>query len=173
MSARDIGDELERQKLIRSALAFRVLVEQQDAGNKIQAGDYELSPSMSTNDIVRLFASGQVKRGEQITVIEGWRAGGSGQKLQSLHPGTRGDFLRLVRDPGGVDVPASLKLEDAPLDGFLFPATYEWDAKTGVQGLVAEMVKQFDVRVDSDLRAAFQRQRLTLRQAVTLASIVE
>src|SRR5581483_10950761 len=59
MSAREVGDELERQQLIRSSLVFRMLVDQLGVGEKIPAGDYELSPNMSTQEIVQVLASGR------------------------------------------------------------------------------------------------------------------
>src|SRR5947207_4688741 len=74
MSARDIGDDLERRGLIRSGFVFRVLVEQSGVGSKIVAGDYDLSPSMSTEEVVAVLGSGQVRHGPKLTVVEGWRA---------------------------------------------------------------------------------------------------
>src|SRR5436305_9911243 len=74
MSAREIGDELERRKLIRSSFAFRVLIEQRGVGEGLEAGDYEISPSMSTEQVIAVLSSGSVKKAPRITVVEGWRA---------------------------------------------------------------------------------------------------
>src|SRR5450755_2718971 len=62
-SAGDIGTNLQQRGLIRSGLAFRLAAEQAGVGSSLAAGDYELSRSMSTNDIIQVLAKGEVKRG--------------------------------------------------------------------------------------------------------------
>jgi len=173
MSAREIGDDLERQKLIRSAFAFRLLVDQLGVGNTIPAGDYELSPSMSTEEIVDTLASGHVMRGPMITVVEGWRAEEIAQRLQALGLVDTGTFLQLVHQPDGVALPPDLDLGGEALNGYLFPATYEWDRHEGAAALLHEMLQVFDQRVDAGIRARLAKQGLSLRQGVILASIVE
>jgi UPF0755 protein len=173
MSAREVGDELERQQLIRSSLVFRMLVDQLGVGEKIPAGDYELRPNMSTQEIVQVLASGRVKRQPAITVVEGWRAEEIAARLAGLHLASADDFLALVHDPAGVTIPSDLPLGGSGLEGFLFPATYEWDPHTGLVGLVNAMLRQFDEQVTPELRAGFAHHGLTLRQGIILASIVE
>ena len=54
-SANTIGDELQQRALIRSSMAFRWKIESRGIGGRIPAGDYELSPSMSVDQIVDAF----------------------------------------------------------------------------------------------------------------------
>lgn len=173
MSAREIGDELERRKLIRSAFAFRVLIEQLGVGRQLEAGDYEISPSMSTEQVVAVLASGHVRRGSSVTVVEGWRSEEIGARLEALGLAKRVDFLALVRNPEGVVIPEGLPASAGRLEGYLFPATYEWNDKSGLRGLIEAMLKQSDAQIDAKLRAKLERRGLTLEQGVILASIVE
>src|ERR1700720_1173348 len=53
-TAGDIGTNLQQRSLIRSALAFRLAAEQAGVGSTLAAGDYELSRSMSTSEIVQV-----------------------------------------------------------------------------------------------------------------------
>jgi UPF0755 protein len=173
MTAREIGQELEDRGLIRSAFAFRVLAEQQEVGGQLAAGDYEISPSMSTEEVLAVLASGEVRRGERIAVIEGWRAEEIAAKVEEMNLAASGDFMALVRDTSEVPVPRDLPLPGGRAEGYLFPATYEWDEETGLIGLVTQMLEQFDAQVSPELRERFEQRGLTLNEAVILASIVE
>jgi len=46
-SVRRIAEELEQQKIVRSAYAIRILARWQGNANRMQVGEYELSASMS------------------------------------------------------------------------------------------------------------------------------
>ncbi len=173
MTARDIGEALESRELIRSALAFRLMSEQQGVGGQLAAGDYEISPSMSTEQVLSILVRGEVKRGSRVTVIEGWRAEEIAHQLEVMQLADPGEFLRLVRDPPAESVPDGLRLTTDGAEGYLFPSTYEWDDKSGVEGFVGQLLTQFDDQVHSQLRAKIRAQGLSLQQALILASIVE
>ncbi len=172
-SAAQIGDDLQRRGLIRSALAFRFVVEQEGVGASLAAGDYELSRSMSTREIAQVLARGQVKRGLVVTIPEGWRAEQIADKLEATGFSSRDEFLRAVADPASV--PGSELLPGAPatLEGYLFPETYE--VKERVPGTQAAelMVRTFLRRVDQPLRLGGVDAQLGPRELLIVASIVE
>jgi UPF0755 protein len=126
-TANDIGSDLQRRGLIRSSLVFRIAADQAGVGTSLAAGDYELSKSMSTTEIIEVLAKGQVKRGLVATIPEGWRSEQNADRLQDTGFASRDEFLGAVAAPPsvpGVDV-----LGGAPppprLEGYLFPETYE------------------------------------------------
>lgn len=171
-SAGDIGTELERRGLIRSALEFRMVIESRGLAGQLKAGDYEVSPSMRPSEIAQMLASGAVRPSPRLTVPEGWRATQIAQRLDELGVIRGDEFLALVASPGpvrGEIVPA----EAESLEGYLFPETYELDARMTSAQLVARMLEQFNLQFDPELRRRAQGQGLSLHQAVTLASIVE
>jgi peptidoglycan lytic transglycosylase G len=171
-TAAEIGDELQRQGLIRSALAFRFEVESRALSNKLGAGDYELSPSLSTAEIVAVLGRGAIAHGKGLTVVEGWRVDQIARKASDLQLGQPDEILRLVQQPreNGLSPPDPLA---ASLEGYLFPETYEFDPKASSREIVETMLRQFDRRVDDALRNQAAARGLSLAQAVTLASIVE
>jgi UPF0755 protein len=171
-SAAEIGEELQRRHLIRSALAFRFEIESRGVGNKLGAGDYDLSPSMSTAEIVAVLARGAVAHGKGFTVIEGWRAEQIARRADELQVGRGEEILRLVQQPreNGLAPPDA---SATSLEGYLFPETYEFDPKATSRDIVEAMLRQFNRRVDEPLRAQVAARGLTLAQIVTLASIVE
>ncbi len=173
-AASTIGDELQRHGLVRSGLAFRLLVQQTGVGDKLTAGDYELSPSMSAREIMEVLVRGQVKRGLVVTIPEGWRAEQIADRLEATGVTGRDDFLRAVADPSGVAGSGGLGAPPPQtLEGELFPATYE--VKEPVSGAQAAelMVRLFDQRVGDALRQGAAASGLPARDLLTLASIVE
>ncbi|MBX5489946.1 MAG: endolytic transglycosylase MltG [Chloroflexi bacterium] len=171
-SAAEIGRALEEQGLIRSARVFRILVERAGVGGQLAAGEYELRRSWSTSEIVDVLARGRVRRPAGLTIPEGWRAEEIAWKLDQQQPGAGARFLEIVYETD--DYRATLGLDaGSSLEGFLFPDTYEWRPDQPVDVLVSKMVAQFLTRFDQGLREAAAARGLSLREVVTLASIVE
>jgi UPF0755 protein len=59
------------------------------------------------------------------------------------------------------------------LEGYLFPETYALPRRASASQLVAQMVERFRSSYDGTLRARAEAQKLSTRQVVTLASLVE
>ena len=67
--------------LIKSEFAFKLFVKQNNLGNKLQAGSYKLSPSMSLKEIANAMQNGS--EDVWITLIEGWRIEEMAEKLKT------------------------------------------------------------------------------------------
>jgi UPF0755 protein len=172
-TAGDIGADLQQRGLIRSSLLFRFAADQAGVGASLAAGNYELSRSMSTNEIIQVLAKGQVKRGLVATIPEGWRSEQIADRLEATGVASRDEFLRAVSAPEsvpGFDVVAA----NAPprLEGYLFPETYEVSARVPGTRAAELMVRMFNQRVGEALRAQPET-KLNAYQVLTLASIVE
>ena len=59
------------------------------------------------------------------------------------------------------------------MEGFLFPDTYILSRTNSAEKIVNEFVRNFGLHLSIDMTNGFQKQGLTVYQAVTLASIVE
>jgi UPF0755 protein len=172
-TANSIGSDLQQRGLIRSSLAFRFAAEQASVGTSLAAGDYELSRSMSTNEIIQVLAKGQVKRGLLATIPEGWRTEQIADRLEANGFASRDEFLRAVNAPPTVPGVDLLDMPPPPrLEGYLFPETYEVPQKVSGPRAAELMVRMFNQRVGDALRAQ-QEPKLTPHQVLTLASIVE
>lgn len=168
-----IGAELEKLGLIHSALAFRLAVGQQGVGDHLAAGDYELSRSMSTEEIVTVLARGQVKRGIVATIPEGWRATQIADKLHALGFADRDEFLRAVANPGAVPAVELLGYRPPSLEGYLFPETYEVRERVSGTRAAEMMVRMYLKRVGGVLERAAAETGLSAHELLVLASIVE
>jgi UPF0755 protein len=171
-SAAEIGSALEARGLIRSARVFRLLVEREGVGSSLAAGEYELNPALSTQEVIAVLARGDVRRGVLFTVPEGWRAEEIAWKLDSVQPGRGPEFLAVVYEDSELRDRLGLPPE-ASLEGFLFPDTYELPRDLDARTLVQRMVAQFERRFDARRREAAASRGLSPLEAVTLASIVE
>jgi len=171
-SAVDIGSELSARGLIRSPLVFRLLVEARGVGNQIESGEYHLSPAMSTNEMISVLSHGASRSGVTLTIPEGWRAEQTAQKLEALGLSSAADFLALVHNPGGLELPDSIPAGQS-IEGYLFPDTYDIAKDADARKLAQMMVRQFDRKLNPQLRQRAAGNGLFVHQVVTLASIVE
>ncbi len=173
-SAIEIGEELTARGLIRSALTFRTLVEARGVGNRIESGEYQLSPSMTTGEIVTVLSRGASRSGIMVTIPEGWRVEQAAQKVEALGIAPAEEILGLVHAGAVPTMPlAEPPPAGATLEGYLFPETYEVAKGATARTLVEMMARQFDKAVTPKLRQQVNARGLTLHQAVTVASIVE
>ena len=172
-TAADIGTLLQSRGLVRSGLAFRLAAEQAGVGSSLAAGDYDLSRSMSTTEIVEVLAKGQVRKGLVATIPEGWRSEQIADRLQATGFASRDEFLAAVAAPASV--PGIDLLGNPPpprLEGYLFPETYQVPQPVPGTRAAEMMLRMFGQRVGDELLTASSG-KLTSRDALILASIVE
>jgi UPF0755 protein len=84
--------------------------------------------------------------------------------------GSAADFERASADPSAI---RKLDPDATDLEGYLFPETYALPRRASADALTAQMVARFERVFGPDLRAAAASRGLSIRQAVTLASLVE
>jgi UPF0755 protein len=84
--------------------------------------------------------------------------------------GPAASFLAAAKDPAPI---RDLDPAARDLEGYLFPETYALPRRTDAARLVQVMIAEFRSAFTPELRAAAAARNLTVRQAVTLASLVE
>lgn len=171
-SAEAIAQQLEEEKIIRSAWAFRLYVSSKEARSALQAGSYELSPSQSVAEIVSQLTHGKVAT-NLVTILPGQRVDQIRTRLlqdgfneadvsAALNPDTYAGHPALVDKPVG-----------ASLEGYIYPESYQRNSSTSAQQVIARALDEMNKRLTPDLRGAFANQGISTYQAITLASIVE
>lgn len=163
-----VARALEARGLIRSALALRAHARLQSMETRLKVGEYELSPDLSTPQIAEILASGRV-RTHAVVIPEGIRAEEIADRLALEGLVDRADFLRFVFDP---ESPKRLSIEGPTLEGYLFPDTYRFARGLPAAQIAEAMVDEFR-EVYRELRATRPESELSMRELVTLASIVE
>jgi UPF0755 protein len=165
---RDIGRQLRDLGLVRHPEIFRALVVSRGDTAKLRAGEYELTGTMSLDDIVSKIVKGEVVR-RTITFPEGSDIDAMA-RLAAARGIVMEDFLKAARDPAPI---RDLDPAAPDLEGYLFPDTYDLTKKPDpAADLVARMVKRFREVATPEL-PRIQASGMSLREVVTLASVVE
>jgi UPF0755 protein len=164
-----MGKRLADMGVIRSEASFRLAVWMRSAGRRLQAGEYRFDRPMTTAAVVDKIARGDVYV-RAITFREGLNIREMASLFESGGFGTAADFIAAARNAALVsDIdPASRDLE-----GYLFPDTYTLQRRTTAEELVERMVTRFRKSWTPELQQKALARGLTVRQLVTLASLVE
>jgi UPF0755 protein len=172
-STQQVADLLYDRHLIRDPLVFRYYARYRGLDSRIMPGEYELSPSMNPDAILEKLTKGQVVV-YRFTVPEGLTVSEMAELLASRKVVDRDRFLEAARNSqlSAKYLPEDAKLEQ-PLEGYLFPATYEYKPGVKEEEILRMMFDRFEQVWTPELKARAQELGLTVHQVVTLASIVE
>jgi UPF0755 protein len=173
-AVKDIGEMLEQQGVIDSAIQFRVLAELLGYEGMLQAGEYEFDPDTPALEVVYRMRRGIVSP-LFVTVVEGWRLEEIADALDEQGIISREEFLKTaVAGNFDSDFDFLRRLESAtPLEGYLFPATYFYRRDDSAEDIIRQMLKTMDENFDQDLRNQALDRGLTMHGVLTLASIIE
>jgi UPF0755 protein len=163
-----IAGRLEAAGLVRSAEAFGALARLRRAAGGLRAGEYELSASQSSLEILEILAAGRVKTWE-VVLPEGLRVEEIATRLAEPKLVDAAAFVAFARDPASA---AALGVEGPDLEGYLFPETYRLPRGLAPREVAAALVAQF-LGVWREIAPRAAERGLGMRQVVTLASIVE
>lgn len=171
-SAYEIALNLEAKGLIPRPWTFALLVRLRGDSSRLKAGRYSFDGPYALLDIEQKIVEGDVERRE-VTFPEGRNMFEMADIAKKA--GLNGEgFLLAAKDASGI---AQLDPEATTLEGYLFPETYDLKDGSTEKALANEMVK-VSRGVFADLGLSSEGRSiggipLTLRQIVTLASIVE
>jgi UPF0755 protein len=164
-----IGDRLVDGGVIRDRSTYRMAVWMTGQGRHLKAGDYRFDRAMTPFEVIDKIARGDVYV-IHVTFPEGLTMTEMAKLFESHGLGPASSFLEAAKDPAPI---RDLDPAATDLEGYLFPETYALTRKTDAGKLVRLMVAAFNRALAPELRAAAAERKQTIRQTVTLASIVE
>jgi UPF0755 protein len=152
-----ISQRLKDEGLIRNPLAFRFELKRQGLADKIQAGSFEVSSSMTLDEIAQALTTGT--NDLWVTLLEGWRREEIADSLerQELPDFDKAKFLEL----------------SAASEGTLFPDTYLVPREASTEQLYSLFTNTFDRKVTQGLAAEIQASEHEWEDVLIMASIVE
>lgn len=169
-TAQTVAARLKSRGVIRSEIAFQVVVRWQRLASKLQPGSYEVSPAMTLTDIANMIASGRTAVG-MVTIPEGYTVKQIAHRLQQAKVCTEQQFVDLCSNSGN-SLSAPYKLPKG-LEGYLFPDTYRFPVGMGARAAAQAMVSGTTIRLYTPNRIAISAQPNSFHQLLTVASLVE
>jgi UPF0755 protein len=167
-SRRTIARLLAHQGVVRDRWVFEALCRWRSR-RTLEAGEYFFAHAATPFEVFDTLAKGRIFIRE-LVVPEGYSMFDIADLVAREGFSSRDDFLAAARNPAPIQ---DLAPGAPSLDGFLFPATYEFPRHPRGEEMVAAMVERF--RQEWATLSAQQPNApgLPLEQAVTLASLVE
>lgn len=196
-STKEIANILFENDLIKNATVFNYYSKIKSYNN-YQSGFYNLSQSMSVDDLAKaLQESGtptaQEEPAGKVLIVEGYTLTQIANSVTlnaktddktDKTPFTSEEFLTTVTNQEFIDrmvatypnLFASLPAADSGaiyrLEGYLFPAVYDYYDDTTIEDLVEQMISTTDARLQPYYEAIANK-NLTVNEVLTLASLVE
>ncbi len=159
---------LQAADMIRDARAMNWLARLQDRAGRLYVGEYEVSPTMTPDEILDMITTGKVKL-HSVTVPEGLRATEIAARLEAAGLAEAEAFMAVVNDPVFTE---SMGINEPTLEGYLYPDTYRMAKGLPASEVARALVDQF-MRVWAELAPLAEERGLSMHEVVTLASIVE
>jgi len=132
-SVSTIGNNLEKKGLIKNSIGFKFYVQVTNSQNKIQAGEFQLSPSLSLIQVVD-----QLKKGPKeiwVTIPEGLRKEEIAAKFA----------VTLEKDQIFIDEFLDLTVDS---EGYLFPETYLFPKTATAAQVVNKLISTFNLKIE-------------------------
>ncbi|MGO2696387.1 endolytic transglycosylase MltG [Bavariicoccus seileri] len=183
-STSGIANILEENHIIKDARIFSIYLKFQNA-SEFRAGYYELSPSMTLDQIILTLEKGgsDSSSAEKVLVREGDTVDQIGDEVADKTSFTKDDFMKAVDDDALFDellkeYPDLLtdvsKTENVMhrLEGYLFPATYDYSDSSDIKDLIKQMVAKTNEVMTPYLPKIMQSE-YNVQQILTIASLVE
>ncbi|MBG9982031.1 endolytic transglycosylase MltG [Aerococcaceae bacterium DSM 111020] len=154
---------------------------------ELQAGHYEFNQSMNASDVLATLQEGGepifVDVDTTLTIIEGMQIEEVAEMIGLNTAITAEEFLETINDETFIEnlitkYPSLLEGLDSieglkyPLEGYLYPATYDYMAGMTAEELITEMVAATN-NIYQSLLADLDNTYLSFHQVLTMASIVE
>ncbi len=179
-----VANNLEAAGLIRNRTVFKYYCDFAGMGQKIQAGSYQLRPSMTMNEI-----AGQLTTGDgnpivrNITLIPGWTIEEFAASLVEKGVLTdSAEFLELCkRGTAFADyyyIADVLKTRNIAqrryaLEGYLAPDTYEVYVTATAEDIIRKLLSQTDRVYPAEFQTRAEELGMTMDEIITMASLIQ
>ena len=168
-STTEIFRRLASEGVLRSAWFAEAYYRVARSATPLQAGEYRFARPTPLSQVIDRMNRGDVVR-HSIVVPEGLTAEETFELFWSRGISRPQAFRNAFKNP---ELIASVARGAPDLEGFLFPDTYEVTRSTSARQTVETMLANFRRHFTPELRDRARERGLTVRDTVTLASIVQ
>ena len=183
-STKKIGEILEKEELIKSAQFFYIYCKLYEV-NDMKATTYTLTKAMSLEDIVETLRTGNTYNPDQITIrfVEGINFRNIASTINNNTNNKYEDILKLGTDEKYLDeliakywfLTDEIKNKDVyyPLEGYLFPDTYKFASKDVTTKEIFTKMLDRTKQILDKYKDDIEKSKYSVREILTLASIIE
>lgn len=185
-STKGIGEILEEEAIVKDSTVFNYFLKTKNVA-EFQAGFYELSPSMELEEIIDVLEKGgnntPISDDYKILVKEGATLEEIAEEFSRKSNYSKKDFIKVATNEAFIEQLSStypkllteaIKNEDIKykLEGYLFPATYDYLSHYTIEEVITTMVGKTDEIMSSYYHTIAEKD-LTVHSLLTIASLVE
>ncbi len=179
---RNIINDLYEANIIKSKISTMVYVKLHK-NVIIQAGTYEIDRCLGTKEIINMFNKGKVKNDTvTITFIEGKRITDYVKVISENFSYSEDDVIKTMSDTSYLKelinkydfLSDSILNSDLyyPLEGYLFPATYEFYKSASIKSIIEKMLDKTEEVLDN-YNVSLNNSDYDIHEILTMASIIE
>lgn len=172
MGAGNIAELLEEQQIISSRKYFLKRLRQSGRDGDVQSGTYKVHKGMKSDEVIDILVNGRVAA-IRFTIPEGYNLNEMAKRLEKEGICKGADFLKAAKEYKGFSYVGVSPAIENPMEGYLFPDTYEVPPDATAKDIVKLMAKTFDEQLTDDMREAAAKYGLSIHEFVTLASLIE
>lgn len=180
--AYDVGMKLKNAGIIKSDTLWNYWMEKNHSGFAFVYGEFNFKSDMSYEDIANKLQNPDVSHAlVKVTIPEGFNIYDIAARLEEARVCSKNDFLEFCKNgddalneqfPWISEFPEN-ELRAYKLEGFLFPATYDFAENTNARDVAVSMLKAFDDRYTDEIREGCKKLNMSLYDMITLASVVQ
>lgn len=166
-----IGNTLKDAGVVQSVDAFTAAASNNPNSKKISPGFYEMLLEMKAKDAVIRLLDPTAKVVIRVTIPEGKRATDIFELVSGQTNIPIADFKAIAANPGDLPLPS---YANGNLEGFLFPATYDFPPGTTALSALTAMVEKYNSVVKQlNLEASATSTGKSVYEILTIASLLE
>lgn len=169
LDAGTVVSRLSDAGVIRHPRLSRYWLAWRGAAERLHAGEYRFDRPASPVQVLRRLERGDVVL-HSVTLPEGLTYVEIAERLEGAGFGPVEALIEAFGDPAPV---RDLDPVAADLEGYLFPDTYQFPRGTRPRQITETLVRRFREMMGTEFVAEADRRGLSVREAVTLASMIE
>lgn len=169
VGTKTIGARLIEAGVVRDELTYRAALWLSGDARRLKAGQYRFDRPMTAREVLAKIARGEVDV-VSVTFPEGLTIREMAAVFESAGFGPAQAFVDSAQEASLI---AAIDSEATDLEGYLFPDTYTVARGSDASRLVRLMVARFEEVLTPELRAESQARGLSIRELVTLGSLIE
>jgi UPF0755 protein len=163
---------LQLNGLIDSSFSFKAFVRLTGKYSKFQAGKYRFRGLTAPNEIINKLKNGDVYWPVlvEFTIPEGFTLEKIANRLAAKGIGHIKELKTILFDP---NFAKEMRVPSKTLEGFIYPATYQFIKIPSAPEAIKHMVDTFWKKLPKNYEQDVKKMGLTLKEAVTFASLIE